>query len=523
MQNNNFTAILCDDENSILAELKEAINWENLNVRIVACASNGKEALDALIKYAPDLAIMDIRMPELNGLDAIANARAARLNTDFIILSGYDDFHYAQKAMHLGARAYLLKPLNIPELSDEIYRILSERSSHISNHMNQQYKRQMDLNFFRSLLDGKIPENMVLHSMLNHSSIRLNDTVSYVMILTFPSESDIATEEICKQLNEFMNEIPHIFFTYKNGISGIWNQTYLLPDQIAESILSYLQTFNLSPLIGIGDTIPTLMQSQYSYSRALTALTYHIYGNGSRIFSSNIICKIPPSKSLADFDYLPLIQYIIKRDLTAIETFCRTFMEELLYVKMPPPNYIFSTCYALLHQVQLEFNQYSHEEISEITSPQSLYRCESLNEITTFLIEAFSHLSEYIDAVYGYSDENTSATYQDLKGDNEIINTALDYIHTHLTDNLKINDIAREVHLSPSYFAIYFKSKLNICLRDYIQQEKMKYARKYLVSPDASINELAYMLGYRDYHSFSRAFKNVHGMTPSDFQNKYKH
>ena len=86
----------------------------------------------------------------------------------------------------------------------------------------------------------------------------------------------------------------------------------------------------------------------------------------------------------------------------------------------------------------------------------------------------------------------------------------------------KRQDIAREVHLSPSYFAIYFKNKTNVNLRDYLLTEKMEYARRVLMNPSASISDVAYDVGYGDYRSFSRAFKNVHGITPSDFQAKYR-
>ena len=121
-----FTAVLADDEYSVLEGVKTAIDWESLGIRIAALASNGHEALDAIIKYKPDLAIIDIRMPDLTGIQVIERCRNAGISTDFIILSGYDDFSYAKEAMRYGAKAYLLKPLNSTELTDEICRIWKE-------------------------------------------------------------------------------------------------------------------------------------------------------------------------------------------------------------------------------------------------------------------------------------------------------------------------------------------------------------------------------------------------------------
>ena len=75
-----FTVILCDDEAAIISELQAAVDWEKLNIQIAATAVNGKEALDLIIRHMPDLAIMDICMPELDGLDAISRVKAAGIN-----------------------------------------------------------------------------------------------------------------------------------------------------------------------------------------------------------------------------------------------------------------------------------------------------------------------------------------------------------------------------------------------------------------------------------------------------------
>ena len=78
-----FTAVLADDEYSVLEGVKTAIDWESLGIRIAALASNGHEALDAIIKYKPDLAIIDIRMPDLTGIQVIERCRNAGISTDF--------------------------------------------------------------------------------------------------------------------------------------------------------------------------------------------------------------------------------------------------------------------------------------------------------------------------------------------------------------------------------------------------------------------------------------------------------
>ena len=157
-----FTAVLADDEYSVLEGVKTAIDWESLGIRIAALASNGHEALDAIIKYKPDLAIIDIRMPDLTGIQVIERCRNAGISTDFIILSGYDDFSDAKEAMRYGAKAYLLKPLNSTELTDEICRIFMERTSQSRHSTRRLYQEQFNFNFFNNLIDGKILESGII-------------------------------------------------------------------------------------------------------------------------------------------------------------------------------------------------------------------------------------------------------------------------------------------------------------------------------------------------------------------------
>lgn len=91
------------------------------------------DAFALLLSSSPDIAIMDIRMPGMDGLEVIRRARDAGLTTHFLILSGYNDFSYAQEAIRYNVHGYFLKPLNIPEfrqaLSAEYQDVLATRAN----------------------------------------------------------------------------------------------------------------------------------------------------------------------------------------------------------------------------------------------------------------------------------------------------------------------------------------------------------------------------------------------------------
>src|SRR5690606_10517926 len=92
------------------------INWEKYGFDVVATATNGEEGMEAYKRERPDLLIVDIRMPKMDGLSMISKIREIDTSTHFIILSGYAEFNYAKKAMQSKVDGYILKPLDEDEL-----------------------------------------------------------------------------------------------------------------------------------------------------------------------------------------------------------------------------------------------------------------------------------------------------------------------------------------------------------------------------------------------------------------------
>ena len=151
--------LIADDEENIRNGLKNILDWESLGIEICGAASNGKEAYQQIIDNQPDLVILDIKMPGLTGIQLLEKlseyyAQQTVNKTDFkmpsiIILSGFAEFEYAQKALNAGAKAYLLKPVDeellekkIVQLSDAIRN--STHSSFFSNLREEILQKKID-------------------------------------------------------------------------------------------------------------------------------------------------------------------------------------------------------------------------------------------------------------------------------------------------------------------------------------------------------------------------------------------
>lgn len=106
-----YRLIIADDEKIVLNGIKNTINWEGLGIEVAATAENGREFYDKAIEFQPDIALVDIRMPQMDGLVAIEKLKPLIPHCQFIIFTAYEDFHYAKKALELGVMGYITKPV----------------------------------------------------------------------------------------------------------------------------------------------------------------------------------------------------------------------------------------------------------------------------------------------------------------------------------------------------------------------------------------------------------------------------
>lgn len=143
-----YKLILVDDEAIIREGILNMISWENLKIRVTASCKNAFEALDSMVDEMPDILLCDIKMPGMDGLDLIENALKLYPSLQAIVLSGYDEFEYARKAIKLGVKEYLLKPCDKEELNaslDRVCKNLEKQRKKVSENMDDRSHRIKNL------------------------------------------------------------------------------------------------------------------------------------------------------------------------------------------------------------------------------------------------------------------------------------------------------------------------------------------------------------------------------------------
>ena len=118
-----YTIVVADDEEELRRAIIRKIDWESTGFRVVGEAENGIEALELVERMEPDLLLTDIRMPFVSGIELARQVREVRPTTQIAFLSGFDEFSYAQQAIQYNIISYMLKPITMADLTEELKKI----------------------------------------------------------------------------------------------------------------------------------------------------------------------------------------------------------------------------------------------------------------------------------------------------------------------------------------------------------------------------------------------------------------
>lgn len=138
-----YKVVIIDDEPIIVDGLKKKVHWQQWNCEVVGTASNGQEGLEIIQKYQPDIVFSDICMARMDGLTMIASLISQYPHMQIAILTGHRNFDYAQQAIRLGVRRYLLKPSKMNELEEAIQTMVSNLESYLLESKDIKEKKQL--------------------------------------------------------------------------------------------------------------------------------------------------------------------------------------------------------------------------------------------------------------------------------------------------------------------------------------------------------------------------------------------
>lgn len=510
-----MNVFIADDEVIIREGLKCIVDWEKLGFHICGEASNGEDALNEILKLNPDLVLLDIRMPKLQGTELVKLAREANYRGHFIILSGFSDFKYAQAAIRYGVDFYLTKPIDEDELTDVI--------KTVKENIDKEQVRTDSIKQFKEKAKYTILRDIILNSS-DMKSINLNDinilSNAYQVVIFENYNQDTFTQlysfaDLLKVTNQKNNSFEHINIHQKNVI--------LLKGSFAlERFQNILQHYEKVPQKG-----SPLDSIFLAYGRSITKIEdiHNSYEDALSLMNRRFYCE--QNQHAIGYEQLPNFEEN-NYEIGPLEA--NSFCEQLCdYIQSYNRNKIVETL--LLLEKNLYYAKTDLFNIKLFLTDIYLQIKQTINHIystTDIPFPTNSAIIDFIDCKYYLYEIILFFSEQFEMIMNAIGNSSSDsvlddiiyYINHNFRDNIKLETIAPLFGYNSSYLGKIFNKKMNESFNSYIDHVRINHSKELLLQNNLKVYEIAEQVGYKNVDYFHKKFKKYVGESPAEFRKK---
>lgn len=517
-----YRLLIVDDEELIRKGLRARIEYFAFPDLDLVEAESGRDALELFRDGGVDLAIVDINMPDMNGLQLIEQAKTLCPETRFILLSGYAEFSYAQQAIRLGVRAYLNKPVSNEELREQIEEVLRElwaedASSGAEREKHAEADPEKELNLFLtggSRLEVSCPE-------LCRQFPRLLSGAVYLCMLHISSRDRDDQRLSHNQLDALRSMVRSLFMDAPCKCGRMIVNSYQHPQRLyalfvadnpselrrqAETVFLAVRQglerrANARVAMGVSGLAKGLSADCLAQAR-MALRQRNIHGRASIYFYDDSSALEARPMSEAELELLR--KNMIRGDRAGV----RRQLDRLF-----PENQSEKLQAVYLHVLWVRVLSLM---MSVYGSMDSSIANHLLNQMAQ--VESMVDREEIVHTLSRLADEFMGReSGREMSAANKI-EYALDYIREHFNEEIVINDLAARLEMSPSYFSSLFKKESGQSTMQYITALRMERAKSYLTDSDLSVAVIAKNVGYEDSQYFFRVFKKTTGMTPLQFR-----
>lgn len=496
-----FKIAVVDDEPKILNGIVYMLREIFRDRVLVRGYSGPQELLDEDGRI--DILITDICMPEIDGITMGSVIKQRFPDSKIIIISGYENFDYARRAIQLKVAEYLLKPVDRKQLEAILKSLIKELEMEAQGggqDMRQVKKEQLEYRVMVNnnpeaveLLRGyKEPEGRDYYICLlecgrgPHKGIAFNfrNWVIHKM-------QDLATE--FEAVNILDSRIAVI--VYGNTVA---------PEVVFRSWINDFGKFRQPLSIGVSQVYGSIRDLHRCYREAFIALKTELYldCNELYIFEKETRLDIDLEKLV-----LKMLNHLVNLDS---EIFMSLFTELFNRIKIEKPSIyqlksilgkIIGDLKYLLEKVDVVSDRYRDLEYKIILVDQ--YR--SILDMEEDLYHFLDIILEEINQIKKLRVEQS-------------VRLSIEYIDRNYKNDISLDEVAEKIHLSSSYFSAYFKKHTGCNFVDYITKKRIDEAKKRLLDRDCRIADVAEEVGFREARYFARIFKNQVGVTPSQYR-----
>ncbi|QNK58453.1 response regulator [Paenibacillus sp. PAMC21692] len=524
MTNESYRVMVVDDERIIREGIASLVDWQGMGLELAGCLKDGAAALEEMEQLRPDIVITDIKMPRMDGLELIKQAKERFPDMKFVVLSGYGEFRFASQAMKHGVKHYILKPCD----EHDIKKVLTD----IVNELDVESRERKALGQMERMLSEVVPrarEKLLSDYLLGRMTddetadyleqVRLHDGEGMLRLLACRTETELRYEEAKKLIPlivEHLGEkhVKHYAVIHQVMVLLVANYSKTDLLERMEYTTTRLESEAGSKFIwSIGregamtdmprafeDAMRHMEQAYYLGERSITAL---------RTEGSVDKAESPAVFAAAELDhYSGILDHIrigsregLNKELAALFSKLRQ-----LRLSIGTTTGISIDLIAILHKqcVPNPTNEYLNHTVP-------ILQMKTLGEVERYISEeAHSILDKY----YG-----TPAARGKMAA-----HRMARYVHDNLErEELSLQWLAKhKLFMNPDYLGKLFRKEMKMSFPQYVAKARIEKAKEAIArSGDYKIYELAEMSGMgSDPKYFSNLFKKQTGCTPQEYKSR---
>lgn len=531
---------LVEDEVIIRSGVKKSINWEQEGYEFVGEASDGELAYPMILKEKPDILITDIRMPFMDGLELSRLVKKELPDIKILILSGYDEFEYAKKAIKIGVTEYLLKPISAAKLTEVLNAVAETiRQENEEKNLLETYFAEMRENterdkmrLFEKLLMGDLSMGEILEA---GERFGMNLGASCYKIVLFKILANLENHVYAEQKVDACSSVEQAasmmegVYVFQRGVEG-WaflltaqdeksmeESAKILYQNLKQAMKNYTQ---LEYFGGIGSTVPRIRSLKQSFREADRAFAARFVEEANQIISQKEFEKSQMEEGLKMQGVVQigksremLQKFLSNGTREEVKAFSDAYIsrieEENIRSTMVRQYVVIDVCIVILSFCErISSANRLQEEAEELQ--KMMQKIHSLSEIKKYVVRLLNEAIELRDAESG-------RRYSDL------IAAAKKEIENHyMTEEISLNTVAISVGMSPSYFSSIFSKEAGKTFVEYLTEVRIEKAKEFLMCSSMKTSEIGYEVGYKDPHYFSYIFKKVQGCSPKEYRARGK-
>jgi two-component system response regulator YesN len=527
-----YKIMLADDEGIVIDSLKFIIEKNFSGNYIVEFATTGRSVIELAEQFKPDIAIMDIQMPGINGIEAMKEIRKSNNTVVFIVMTAYDKFHYAKEAINLGVLEYLTKPVNhnvIVEVLQRAMDIIELDKKKRSNDLKIREKLEIVLpilesDFIYSIISGddfsrsadnfknllSIEEEFGMMMVLEFGDSLVEGDLTNPVGISVKAQSfySVIRESLREELQGVVGPIMvnkiAIFIPSTKSQFEYDDRTNLI-EKSRKLIRDLTKRIDVQFKIGIGNVTP-LNKLDESYKEALSAAR-NSSGRVAHVKDLAMGCEyaddypIQTEKALFDM--------IEKGSMEGTKAEANLFFDWMIEH--------YPDCEMDIKLKVLEFILYAEQKA--FLSGMTYYFRYRKDYLPTLI-----DIDNYVQLRTWFLDKVTEACRNIItkkeKQASDVISKAKDFIEENYRKDISLDDVSRTVDISSYYFSKLFKEETGENFIEYLTNIRIENAKKLLQNRDLSIKNICVDTGYGDPNYFSRIFKKLVGVTPTEYRER---